>query len=548
MRHDERDHGRPGVRGDDMRRWGYDPDEDLRARGVAQDERQFGGDRGWGPYEQDRRGDADDPQAPRGRPPWRGGADREPPPDAGRRFSTGAGPSADRGRGPSRSRGPGADTGYTERFEPGRQGGWLAGHDRDPAPTRDPGQEGPRQGDSGWGTTRAAQRRPGADRDPASSGRDGRHGEGADAERGTAGYGDDARPGLAGQSLYGPGDWGGRDGFAMRRDAYGHDGDDPVERDARRDGLPGGDGGYGGPTGVGGMGTLGPWGSGAGRGGRSQVTRRGGWGGYGGSGDDPAGRGDMGGFGGLAHDDEPDIDAVREPGRAQHLAAGEGGSGDWEASAAGSGQRRGPARPDMPFGASRADRPDERFGAEHYGDDRDGDDGERRQTAPGRSYGGWDAHAGSFQARWSDAPPSAGDDRGPAARDAVGRTAGERPRGPKNWRRGDDRIRDDVCERLSRERELDVADVSVDVRNGHVTLEGTVADRRTKHAIETLVDRCHGVQEIDNRIKVIRAEPARPAEAPPAPRASVPQDSPTARDEARGRTQRLTRDGSGYLG
>jgi hypothetical protein len=299
------------------------------------------------------------------------------------------------------------------------------------------------------------------------------------------------------------------------------------------------------------MGAAGPWGAGADRGGRHAITRRGGWGGYGGlgPGDDAAGLGDMGGFGGLGRDDdEPPIDAQREPGRAQHLATGEGGTGDWTDSAAGMGQRRGPADPDRPFGADRGatarvrrdgrhardDRPStDRFGGEHYGDERDDD-----RRAPGRSYVGW-ADAGSMQGRWSGEGPRGDDTHG-----APPSGSARRP-GPKGWQRSDERIHDDVCERLSRSG-LDASDVSVEVRDGRVTLAGTVSDRPMKHAIESLVDGCHGVRDIDNRIKVMRPEPRQ--DDPPRPRASVPQDSPTARDEARGRTTRLPRDGSGYFG
>jgi len=35
-------------------------------------------------------------------------------------------------------------------------------------------------------------------------------------------------------------------------------------------------------------------------------------------------------------------------------------------------------------------------------------------------------------------------------------------------------------------------------------LDGTVPERRMKHAIEDLVDACPGVQDIDNRIRVKR--------------------------------------------
>lgn len=72
---------------------------------------------------------------------------------------------------------------------------------------------------------------------------------------------------------------------------------------------------------------------------------------------------------------------------------------------------------------------------------------------------------------------------------------------PKGYKRSDERIREDLCEKLSYSG-LDVADIEVDVKDGVVSLEGTVADRRIKHAVEDYADGCMGVQDIHNRIRV----------------------------------------------
>jgi len=74
--------------------------------------------------------------------------------------------------------------------------------------------------------------------------------------------------------------------------------------------------------------------------------------------------------------------------------------------------------------------------------------------------------------------------------------------GPKNYVRSDDRIREDVSERLCDDAAVDASDITVDVRNGKVTLSGQVSDRATKHRVEDLVDRCNGVVEIENRLGV----------------------------------------------
>ena len=89
---------------------------------------------------------------------------------------------------------------------------------------------------------------------------------------------------------------------------------------------------------------------------------------------------------------------------------------------------------------------------------------------------------------------------------AAGGTAGAgvRNRGPKGWQRSDDRIRDDVCERLAAEHGIDPSDVEVAVSGGTVTLTGTVPDRGMKYRIEDIVDGCSGVRDVENRLRVAR--------------------------------------------
>lgn len=74
---------------------------------------------------------------------------------------------------------------------------------------------------------------------------------------------------------------------------------------------------------------------------------------------------------------------------------------------------------------------------------------------------------------------------------------------PKGYSRSDERLHEDICERLGHSG-LDVREVSIQVSEGHVTLEGSVKERRSKHAIEDCVDECFGVKDIDNRIRVQR--------------------------------------------
>jgi osmotically-inducible protein OsmY len=77
-----------------------------------------------------------------------------------------------------------------------------------------------------------------------------------------------------------------------------------------------------------------------------------------------------------------------------------------------------------------------------------------------------------------------------------------RGKGPKGYERSDERLKEIVCEKLTDDDDIDASSVNVEVRNGEVTLTGTVDDRRVKFQIEDLVERCGGVKEIHNNLRV----------------------------------------------
>jgi len=82
-------------------------------------------------------------------------------------------------------------------------------------------------------------------------------------------------------------------------------------------------------------------------------------------------------------------------------------------------------------------------------------------------------------------------------------------RGPRDYERSDERVREDICERLCDDRFVDPSDMTVEVHAGVVTLEGTVEDRPQKYRIEDIVDSCRGVKEVQNRLAISQ----RPSEA-----------------------------------
>lgn len=75
-------------------------------------------------------------------------------------------------------------------------------------------------------------------------------------------------------------------------------------------------------------------------------------------------------------------------------------------------------------------------------------------------------------------------------------------RGPRNYRRSGERIREDVCDALCQDPELDASDIEVSVEDGEVTLSGSVRSRAQKRHAEDLAERCAGVEDVHNRLKV----------------------------------------------
>lgn len=80
-----------------------------------------------------------------------------------------------------------------------------------------------------------------------------------------------------------------------------------------------------------------------------------------------------------------------------------------------------------------------------------------------------------------------------------------RGRGPKNYQRSDERIREDVCERLTLDDDVDASDIEVAVDDAMVVLSGTVRDRYEKRRAEDIADSVTGVKDVQNRIRVQRA-------------------------------------------
>jgi hypothetical protein len=147
------------------------------------------------------------------------------------------------------------------------------------------------------------------------------------------------------------------------------------------------------------------------------------------------------------------------------------------------------------------------------GDDRDrfgrgGDDGRSRgwmqdDASSGRGPGWSDRDGGRS---WRDQSGVSGQSDGRSGgswfRDGSHQRESYSGRGPKDYKRSDDRIREDISDRLTDDHGVDASDITVQVQGGEVTLSGSVPSRDQKRRAEDVAESCSGVSEVTNNIRV----------------------------------------------
>ncbi|HYH20130.1 MAG TPA: BON domain-containing protein [Azospirillum sp.] len=82
------------------------------------------------------------------------------------------------------------------------------------------------------------------------------------------------------------------------------------------------------------------------------------------------------------------------------------------------------------------------------------------------------------------------------------RGGGHRGRGPRGYTRSDERIRDDVNDRLTDDPYVDASDIDVAVSGCEVTLTGTVDSRMARRRAEDIVEAVSGVTHVQNNLRV----------------------------------------------
>jgi hypothetical protein len=93
---------------------------------------------------------------------------------------------------------------------------------------------------------------------------------------------------------------------------------------------------------------------------------------------------------------------------------------------------------------------------------------------------------------------------GGGARDDYTRdpASGYRGKGPKGDERPDARIEEAVNAALTEADDVDATDIVISVSNGEVTLTGIVSSRAMKRRAEDVAERCSGVRDIFNNLRI----------------------------------------------
>ena len=123
----------------------------------------------------------------------------------------------------------------------------------------------------------------------------------------------------------------------------------------------------------------------------------------------------------------------------------------------------------------------------------------------GRGYGpDYEGRRGerSWWDRTSDEIASWVGDEDAARRRRMDEMRSHRGRGPRGYTRSDDRIKEDVSDRLTDDPYVDASDVEVRVASCEVTLNGTVDNRAARRRAEDIAEAVSGVRHVQNNLRV----------------------------------------------
>ena len=74
--------------------------------------------------------------------------------------------------------------------------------------------------------------------------------------------------------------------------------------------------------------------------------------------------------------------------------------------------------------------------------------------------------------------------------------------GPRGYRRSDQRMLEDVCDRLTEDRRINASDIEVKCHEGVVSLTGSVQSREEKRRAEDIAESVVGIHDVQNNLRV----------------------------------------------
>ena len=130
------------------------------------------------------------------------------------------------------------------------------------------------------------------------------------------------------------------------------------------------------------------------------------------------------------------------------------------------------------------------------------DHGGRGYSADDRGYGSSCENDRNFWNKATDEVASWAGDPDATRRREMDHARHHAGRGPKGYTRSDDRIREDVNDRLTDDWRLDASNIEVTVTEGEVMLAGFVSSRDDKHRAEDMIENISGVKHVQNNLRV----------------------------------------------
>ncbi len=98
-----------------------------------------------------------------------------------------------------------------------------------------------------------------------------------------------------------------------------------------------------------------------------------------------------------------------------------------------------------------------------------------------------------------------GDDDARRRRRMDDREGAHKGKGPKNYTRSTERIKEDASDRLSDDSLVDASNIDIEVKDNELTLSGTVGSRNEKRRAEDLVENVSGVSNVQNNLRVVES-------------------------------------------